>query len=275
MSRSPLVWNCSSRCCEPARRSPRSARRSCSLRSGASSGLTSPSQRTSGGRPTFRWMSEAPRRTASPRIESSCMLIPYSAARSSNLIPYPAPRPRIASARSGTRARPRCLLGSGSSPSSIPRIEHPQELRPGDLPRGARPAVERLLELPRGAVERRELVARRPARTAASVEARPASSSMTAAAASRAGDEALVHPVARDRVDQARRRPRRRGPARRRSACPAAAAAAGARAAPRDRSGSSPCASQARLRCSRSFGPSLCQPPTPTFAWSPFGNTQA
>ena len=32
-------------------------------------------------------------------------------------------RPRIASARKGTRARPRCLLGSGSSPSSMPRIE--------------------------------------------------------------------------------------------------------------------------------------------------------
>ena len=31
-------------------------------------------------------------------------------------------RPRIASARSGTRASPRCLPGSGSSPSSIPRM---------------------------------------------------------------------------------------------------------------------------------------------------------
>ena len=38
--------------------------------------------------------------------------------------------------------------------------------------------------------------------------------------------------------------------------------------------GSRPCASQTRRRCSRIRGPSSCQAPTPTFAWSPFGKTQ-
>src|SRR6266511_2963338 len=36
-----------------------------------------------------------------------------------------------------------------------------------------------------------------------------------------------------------------------------------------------PCTSQSLRRWSRSRGPSLSQPPTPTLTWSPFGNTHA
>ena len=87
-------------------------------------------------------------------------------------------------------------------------------------------------------------------------------------------DEALVHPVARDRVDQpgrvadeqrplagdARPRPPQRQPV---------AAQALER---RRRRGRAPRKRAAGAR--GASGPSLCQPPTPTFAWSPFGKTQ-
>ena len=115
---------------------------------------------------------------------------------------------------------------------------------------------------------------RPPPRTGSSVVARPASRSRIAAVASRdetkhsyipSPETGSIRPagVADER---ARARPRSASPARR----------SGSRWPRRfsSSSGSSPCASHTRRRCSRSFGPSLCQPPTPTFAWSPFGNTQ-
>src|SRR5262249_51740784 len=79
---------------------------------------------------------------------------------------------------------------------------HPQEPRACDLPRRTRPTVERLLELPRRAVKWRELALHRllvrlQARGTSTEEVKDRRSGEPRR------DEALVHAVARDRVDQA------------------------------------------------------------------------
>ena len=129
-------------CCVPLERRDRRRRR-----------------RTSGGRPSFRWTSEAPVWTASASsgVEihpDVCRHTPgcFRAAGGKAALQ----RPSTASARSGTRAIPRCSPGCASSPWRSRSTLRQRSCAARDAPRGPRPAIERMLQLPRGAVERRE-----------------------------------------------------------------------------------------------------------------------
>ena len=176
-----------------------------------------------------------------------------------------------ASARArGRAARP----GWASSPWSMPSMLRQKSAVRAIAPRRARPAVERPLQLPRGAVQRRE---RRVDRRLVRRERRRAAGEQVE---DRVGREAR-----RVRSTRTSRRPRpgRSARPRRRRA----SARSPAIRVPGMRSGSrwprrfSSCRRVEAVRLARRaagargcFGPSSCQPPTPTFAWSPFGKTQ-
>ncbi len=139
--------------------------------------------------------------------------------------------------------------------------------RAGGREHGARVAIEGALRRPRrGGVA----VERRRERRSCSPRDRPRGSRRP-----RAGPRRTPRTCRRRRAGRrVRQRPRRAGPGRPRRAC--RACASGSRCPRRSVSDSEarPCARASRARWSRSLGPSLPQPPTPRFAWSPFGNTQ-
>ena len=164
------------------------------------------------------------------------------------------------------------MLGSGSSPSSIPRIDTQRSFERATCQeaRGQRSSACFSFQEARwsGASSRRRPARRargsRPARRAARAPPRRRAARETKHSYIPSPETGSISPAASP--TSSTRSPAMRGPGRR-------SGSRWPRSCSRS-SGSIPCASHARFRCSRSFGPSLCQPPTPTFAWSPLGKTQ-
>src|SRR3954469_18927187 len=151
MSRSPVSWKRSYRFGATTVTARRYASRSASVSGSVpSSGPTPPSRRTSGGRFSLRWMSEAPAWTAARRSESKSIALRCRQRAVAALAPE-----RGEHAQRDAREAA-LLAGVREVALEEPLDAAPDERAAREPPRRARPAVDRLLQLPRGAVQRRQ-----------------------------------------------------------------------------------------------------------------------